>query len=149
MLTPIQPFPLPKKLPPALLRLQGYWKSLARSENKMPFSDDIDLASLSKLSPNFMLMDVFDRPQRFRLNHLSEQTIVKLGVNCTGKFIDEVDAGSPLDYLIAQASTTVEARAPTFYMSGFPRQRSVRAYRRVLLPTWGDGRIALLLGAIA
>ncbi len=45
-----------------------------------------------------------------------------------------------LKFLRAQASATVEARAPTFYRGA--------GYARMLLPMWGDGRIGMLLGAL-
>lgn len=115
----------------------------------MPFSDDVDLSLLSGVSANLILIDVFAGPQRFRFNHLGEKVIRRLDTGIVGKFADEVEAQKPLDYLLAQASATVEARGPTLYASSSPRQRRMRGYKRILLPTWGNGRIELLVGAIA
>ena len=148
MATAIQPFTLPRTLPPALARIQRIWKGLIRSENEMPFSDDVDPSLFSKSAANLVLIDVFAGPQRFRFNHLGEKVIRKLGGNVAGQFADEVEARNPFDYLVAQASATVEARAPTFYTSSPPRLKRASGYKRVLLPTWGNGRIELLLGAI-
>jgi hypothetical protein len=150
MATPNQPFPLPNKLPPALARFQRLWKDLIRAENEMPFSDDVDLSLLSKASANLMLIDVFAGPQRFRFNHFGEKILRKLDNNIIGKFADELEPESPFDYFIAQASATVEAGTPTLYVSRAPTRGKVRnrGYRRILLPTWGNGRVELLLGAI-
>ncbi len=150
MATANQPFPLSKKLPPALVRIQRLWKDLSRAENEMPFSDDVDLSLFSKASAGLMLIDVFAGPQRFRFNHLAEKILRKLDDNIIGKFADELENKSPFDYFIAQASATVEARAPTLYVSSAPTRSKVRSrgYRRILLPTWGNGRVELLLGAI-
>jgi len=148
MATVIQPFPLPRTLPPALARIERIWKGLIRSENEMPFSDDVDPSLFSKAAANLVLIDVFAGPQRFRFNHLGEKIIRKLGGNVAGQFADEAEARSPFDYLVAQASATVEARVPTLYASLSPRQKRARGYKRILLPTWGNGRIELLLGAI-
>jgi hypothetical protein len=148
MVTAIRPFPLSKKLPPQLARMHRVWNDLIRSENEMPFSDDVDLSAFSTVSANLIVIDVFTSPQRFRFNHLGEKVIRKCGANIVGQFADEVEAKSPLDYFMAQASATVEARAPTFYASSSSRQKRAAGYKRVLLPTWGNGRVDLLLGAI-
>ena len=148
MVAAIQPFRLPKKLPPMLTRVQRAWKDLVRSENEMPFSDDIDPTAFSKVSAHLVMIDVFDGPQRFRFNRIGEKIMRKLGANIDGKFVDEVEIQSPFDYLVAQASATVEGRVPTFYTSSSSRQNRAGGYKRILLPAWGNGRIELLLGAI-
>ena len=146
--TAIQPFPLSKKLPPQLARTQRVWKDLIRSENEMPFSDDVDLSAFSTASANLIVIDVFAAPQRFRFNHLGEKVMRKCDGNMIGHFLDEVEPKTPFDYLIAQASATVEAGVPTLYASSSARQKRVSGYKRILLPTWGNGRVELLLGAI-
>jgi hypothetical protein len=150
MVLAAQPFPLPRKLSPALASAYRHWKALIRAENAMPFSDDISLLRLGKLAPNLLLIDVFSAPQRFRFNHLGEKTIAKLGADMSGKFADELDLHEPLNYFLAQASATVEAAAPTIYASSPPRPKKTRrgGYSRILLPAWGNGRVDLLLGAI-
>lgn len=150
MITPRQPFPLPRKLPPSLARVHRFWKDLIRAENKMPFADDVDLSGLSKSPARLILIDVFFGPERFRFNYLGEKSGRKLDADIVGKFVDELEARSPFDYFFAQASATVEAKAPTFYVSSVPSREKTRnrGYRRLLLPTWGDGRVELLLGAI-
>ena len=142
MSIPAQPFPLPKKLPSPLASVHHYWTDLIRAENEMPFADDVNLSQVPTPAGNLLLVDVFAKPQRFRFNHLGDELTHRLGTNVTGKFTDEVELHGPFEFFIAQASATVEARAPTCYSSR-------RGYARILLPTWGDGRIELLLGAIA
>ena len=73
----------------------------------------------------------------------------RYGDDLAGKFVDEIGPNAPFEFLTAQASATIEARAPTFFAGqggtesgGHPR------YSRLLLPMWGDGRIGMLLGAI-
>ncbi len=147
---PKQPFALPRTLSPSLARIHRFWKGLIRSENNMPFSDDVDLSSVSKVAARVILIDVFSGPERFRFNDLGGKGGRKLDADIVGKFVDELEPRSPFDYFIAQASVTVEARAPTLYVSGAASRRDTRSrgYRRILLPTWGDGRVELLLGAI-
>jgi hypothetical protein len=146
----IQPFPLPRKLPKKFANVLRYWKALIRAENPIPFSDDVKLSQLSGLSGNLLLIDVFAKPQRFRFNYLGEHLIRQLNSSITGKFADEFELHSPLDFFISQSSATVEARTPTWYSCSSIRSNKSRAvgYSRIMLPTWGDGRVELLLGAI-
>ena len=151
MAAPIQPFPLPRKLPQTLAGVHRYWKNLIRAENAMPFADDVNPSQVPALPGGLILVGAFAKPQRFRFNYLSESLLRQLSPNITGRFADELELQSPFDFFIAQCSTTVEGRVPTWYSSrrAGSREHSAAAYSRILLPTWGDGRIELLLGAIA
>jgi hypothetical protein len=147
MMTAVQPFPLPSQLPPTLASIHQYWKLLIRAENPMPFSDDVSLGPIEKFSAHLMLVDIFSGPQRFRFNRLGENIIGKLSNDLTGQFADEIKPAEPLNYIIAQASATIEAGAPTLYSAARGKSRG-RGYSRILLPAWGNGRIDLLLGAV-
>ncbi len=145
MMIAAQPFPLPRQLPPTLGNIHQYWKKLIRAENTMPFSDDVNPASLEKFSRHLMLVDVFPG-QRFRFSRVGTKIIGKMD-RLTGRFADEIRPAEPLNYFIAQASATIEAGAPTLYSAGRGKSRR-GGYSRLLLPTWGNGRIDLLLGAV-
>jgi hypothetical protein len=131
------PFAAPTRLPPALARVRAYWKSLLRGSAEMPFWDDAKLTDMPDLADHLFLLDVFDKPERFRFalesSALSAQPLA-------GEFIDDLQLSPPLDFLRAQASATVEAAAPTFHRGP--------GGARLLLPMWGDGRIGMLLGAV-
>ena len=143
------PFPLPKDLSPALASIHQYWKNLMRRENPMPFSDDVNLSQFSEISGQLLMIDVFAL-QQFQFNHLGSEIIRKFGSNVTGKFADELKLHEPLDYTVAQSSVTVEALAPTLYSCDPAGEEQGRqeGYSRLLLPTWGNGGVELLLGAI-
>jgi hypothetical protein len=70
-----------------------------------------------------------------------------------GKFLDVIEVHAPLQYLYSQASATIQSRAPTHYRHGNGRHRKhgspLDGYARILLPLWGNGRIGMLLGAVA
>jgi hypothetical protein len=134
------PFPLPATLPRDLAAVHAIWLGLRRGGNEMPFSDDLDPAALSKEAGQVLLLDVFDKPERFRFSHLAGDLLLAQETALGGKFVDEVDLAAPLAFLRAQASATVEARAPTCYAG--------QGVTRLLLPLWGDGRISLLLGVV-
>jgi hypothetical protein len=143
------PFAIPAKLSLGHRRVLDYWEGLKRGENRMPFWDDLKLTSLPDLADRLMLVDAFDKPQRFRLNSVGERIRKRYGVDLADKFVDEISPKAPFEFLTAQASATVEATAPTFFAgeagtASGPHQ----VYSRLLLPMWGEGRVGLMLGAI-
>lgn len=151
MNTATAPFPPPEKLETDLARVRAYWEGLKRGDATMPFSDDVNPSTIPDLSGRLILIDVFDRPLRFRLDMVGQDIRERLGRDVLGKFLDEIDAPAPLQYLNSQASAAVESRAPTYYRHDLRQERGSRGtdgYSRLLLPMWGDGRIAMLLGAI-
>ncbi len=133
------PFALPARLSSDLSQVRDYWDGLKRGGNEVPFWDDVDLSALPGLKDRLMLVDVFERPQRFRLNTVGNMIHEWYGSDVKGKFVDEIEATAPLEYFVAQGSTTVEAAEPTYYHGGFAR---------LLLPMWGSGYVSMLLGAI-
>jgi len=139
MTKPLHPFVLPASLSPELRRVRDYWDSLKRGENEVPFWDDVKLSALPGFESNLMLVDVFEKPQRFRLNIVGNKIRDWYGADIVGKFVDELEAKGPLVYFMAQASTTVEATQPTYYHDGIAR---------LLLPLWGGGYVSMLFGTI-
>lgn len=138
------PFAVPATLPQPFDYVRSYWEGLRRAGNEMPFWDDVNFSALPDLSDRLMLIDAFDSPQRFRLNTLGAKIQSQYGTNPTGKFIDEIEPKAPFEFLTAQASATIEATRPTFL-----ELNSSGRYGRMLLPMWGNGRIEMLLGAVA
>lgn len=132
-----QPFATPSRLSPDLARVRAYWKGLLRGGATMPFADDAKLTDLPDLMPRLFMIEAFERPERFRFALLGRELSSEL---LEGRFLDEIHPAAPLDFLRAQCSAAVEARAPTHHRGG--------DYARLLLPLWGDGRVSLLLGAV-
>lgn len=139
------PFPLPASLPARLAELLSYWEALRRGDNAMPFADDVKLGAVPELADRALLLDVFVHPYRFRLSHMGP-AIARATGSSVGTFADEIEPRAPLNYLLAQCSTTVEAQAPTFY--GRTATQVSHRYARLLLPLWADGHVATLLGAV-
>ena len=152
MKTSTAPFSVPRKLEPDLVRVLAYWQGLKRGEADMPFWDDVNLSSMPDLSGRLMLIAVFDKPVRFRLEMLGEELKEQYGRDVVGKFLDEIDPRPPLQYLNSQSSAAVESFAPTYYRHGSAKRSgsasSTDSYSRLLLPMWGDGRIGMLLGGV-
>lgn len=139
---PSTPYALPPILEAELDEVRAYWQSLIRGKaSDMPYWDDVKLSALPTLAGRLMLVAAFTRPERFRFEIVGEEISAAYAHGLAGRFVDEVDVKPPLDFFRAQASTTVESRAPTYYKAN--------DYARLVLPLWGDGSISMLLGAIA
>lgn len=136
------PYPLPDRLGAPLQAVLSCWQDLKRAGNEMPFWDDVKPSALPGPSDRLLLVDAFEKPERFRINTIGTE-LDSPGGSLRGKFIDELALSGPLEFLHSQCSATVEARAPTFY-----RHDGKPSYSRILLPMWGEGRIGMLLGAV-
>lgn len=140
-----RPYAPPKNLSPDLLRVKAYWESLLRGSAEMPFWDDLDLTTLHDIAGRLLLVGVFSKPERFRLDLVGEDLTAAAGAPVAGLFTDEIDASPPFDLLASQCSATVETAAPAYLESVLVDGRT---YRRLLLPMWGDGRLSMLLGVV-
>jgi hypothetical protein len=138
------PFHVPSKVETGLARVRDYWLGLRRGQADIPFADDVKLSTLGDFDVDLMVIDVFERPARFRIGMASAGIGGRYGQLVEGLFIDEIEPHAPLDYLVSQCSATVEGRSPTYY-----RRTSALPYARLLLPLWGDGHISALLAAVS
>jgi hypothetical protein len=142
------PFALPTEIERKLRAVRRYWLELRRGENEMPFWDDVKLSALPETEKSIMLIDVFERPERFRFGTVGSALRERYGKDVVGRFTNEFEPTSPFEYLSSQCSATLESRAPTYY--GHEEGTSTQqAYARLLLPLWGEGCVRMLLGAIA
>jgi hypothetical protein len=117
----------------------AYWQSLKRGQADIPFADDVKLTALAKPEAA-MLLDVIQKPVRFRFALVGDDIRNAYGEDLAGLSADDLTVRAPLDFLLSQCSATIESRAPTFYAGP--------DYARLLLPLWGEGHIHMLLGAV-
>jgi len=137
-----KPFPLPDTLPAIFSDVYDYWHGLIRGKaSNMPYWDDVNLADLPSAAGHLMLMTAFAKPERIRIETVGKEISSWYGREIDGSFADEIDPKPPLDFLLSQASATIESGAPGFYQNA--------STMRLLLPLWGDGHISMLLGVIA
>jgi hypothetical protein len=143
----LSPFSIVRPLASKLDAVLSYWQNLRRGEAEIPFSDDLSMPSVKQLCSDVFLLDVFAAPERFRLSTAEIGLAKETQDQILGRFIDEVDLPDPFDLLRAQSSATVEEMRPTVYRH---ERTSIdgEGYERLLLPTWGEGRVLTLLGAV-
>lgn len=139
----MHPYAAPENLPPGLGRAHAYWRSLIRKAAPMPFWDDLTPTDMGDIVDDAFTLEVFDKPERFRFALLGERLEAGGVPELEGTFLGEGPLASPFEFLLSQASATVEAGQPTLHRSVDPKR-----YDRLLLPMWGDGRTGLLLGVI-
>lgn len=141
------PYPLPRSVPADFVPILSYWKGLRRGEAQMPFGDDLDLSVFKDGADNMVLLDVFDHPKRFRLSIVGGGLRDQPNGAVAGKFLDEIEIPSSFQFFASQASATIESASPSYFR--YEGVGPARSYSRLLLPMWGDGRIASLLAAFA
>lgn len=141
-----KPFAVDAPLGPRLQSLMDYWESLRRGEASMPFADDVDLMKVKALCSDVFVLGVFERPQRFRLDLAHTPFALQVEAKLEGRFIDEVDLPTPMEFLRAQSDATLEGLAPTLYRHS--PTGSERPYARLMLPAWGEGQVRLLLAGL-
>ena len=143
---------LPDRLEPDLDRARAYWNGLKRGGNDIPFWDDVKFSMQARLARDVIVLEAFENPLRFRLDLVGDDITHRYGAAITGKFSDEIDLHPPIDELTRQCVATVECRAPTYFRhapAGKPPPEGGAGYSRLILPLWGNGRIEMLLGAVA
>ncbi len=133
-----RPFALPKRLPPRLEQVHVYWRGLLRGSAQMPFWDDVKLSDLPDLRDDLFLLDVFERPERFRFAIVGKNLA---GPRFDAAFLDELTPVTPFEFLRSQASAAVESASGTFWTN--------EGRQRLVLPLWGEGHISMLLGGVA
>lgn len=139
----MQPYSASSDLPPRLDRAHAYWRSLIRKAAPMPFWDDLTLPDMGDIAGDSFTLEVFDKPERFRFALVGEGLEASGVGELEGAFLGEGPLSSPFEFLLSQASATVEAGQPTLHRGADPKR-----YDRLLLPMWGEGRIGLLLGVV-
>lgn len=142
MSDPAFPFALPPALEGDLAQVHDHWRGLIRGKaSDMPYWDDVDLSRLPALSGRMMLVAAMAKPERFRFEIVGKEIAAQYGHELAGRFADDVDIRPPLDFFRSQASLTVEAAAPSYFRAN--------GYARLVLPLWGEGRIGMLMVAVA
>lgn len=139
------PFAVPSRLTPDLARVHAYWRGLLRGAADMPFWDDANLSDLPDLADRLFLVDVFQGPERFRFGVVGKDIG---GEDLGGRFLDETTLKSPLEFLRSQCCATTESARPTCFRTQEDSPEGARAYSRLLLPMWGDGRLSMILGCV-
>jgi hypothetical protein len=140
-----QRFALPAFMSAEFAAIRGYWNSLKRGTATMPFTDDFRSGTLGRLSEMIALLEVFEKPLRFRFNLAGRNTVRWYGGELDDRFADELIVRPPLDDFLSQCTATIESGGPTFYRC--TPEGSNGKYQRLMFPLWGEGHSNAILAA--
>lgn len=129
-------------------RIHDYWKS-RHHDGRLPRRDDIEPADLTDLLPNIFLVDVEEKPRRYRIRLAGSEVVACFGVDMTGKTIDEYDLADERTAILEQYDLAVETRAPIYHRHEFwtAAYEHHLNFERLLLPLSSDGKqVDKLLG---
>ena len=95
----MSPFALPRKIEEELCPVHKHWRLLKRAGNEMPFWDDLKLNELSSFADRLMIIDVIERPERFRFNTVGNALAAHYGINPLREVHERDRAEAPLQLL--------------------------------------------------
>jgi hypothetical protein len=126
-----------------------YWRR-KRGDRTMPQRRDIDPAELPFwLLPHVQLVDVAEDGRRFRHRLVGTAIVGAFGAELTGKYVDEVLSGGPLDFAHMVYRAVCDARKPVFVRSAYSTLKGAPlTANRLLMPLAEDGRtVSMIIGA--
>ncbi|MGH6948368.1 MAG: PAS domain-containing protein [Kiloniellales bacterium] len=133
---------------PVTRALYAYWAGKRRAGG-LPCRRDIDPTEIPRLLSNVMLLDVEEKPLRFRFRLVGNNVVSWFGCNATGLYTDSAEyrRGGPDpsgDY-----REVVEAREPRVYRKRLDYLLpEFRDFERLVLPLADGGRIDRLICAV-
>ena len=132
-----------------LKNLLQIWETLRRGR-QMPARADLDLFDLKVHLGDLFLVDVEREPRRFRYRLVGTRITQAVERDATGKYFDEIYAGSLLETWTEGHCRAVNEQAPlrVFSRTGDPYTR-IYAYEGLLLPLAADGEtVNMVLGEL-
>ena len=117
--------------------LLAFWKA-ARGNNPFPSQADLDLISIPKLAPNIFILDA-EPKDIFRYRYMGTAIDSHIGVNLTGRTVDEFRAGRVLSELTTFFKTVLDTSSMGILTTQLPSEtRGATIYTRVGLPIADD-----------
>jgi hypothetical protein len=105
----------------------------------MPFADDLRVDQLSRFATSLLIMEVREKPERFRFEIVGAEIARLFGEELEDRFLDEVPHRAPIDFLASQCAAVLDIVAPTWHGNS--------SYERLLLPLWGNGYVSRIVGS--
>jgi PAS domain len=120
-----------------LTRFYDHWEAL-RAGRPMPARRDLDPADIKDLLPHLAIVQVAGSRFLFRL--VGTEVADRMGVNPTGRFLDELDPRGGYRAFITQVFETVrDRRLSVLSQTDYDDLRTGRHIRRLSVPFSDDG----------
>ena len=134
---------------PQLRALLDYWNG-RRGELPFMLCRDLHPREIVELLPLVFVLDVEDRPRRYRIRLMGTGIVKRFGGEFTGRYMDELDFGAARARVLAEYDRVADRVAPHLAFSDYD-QAGGRHFQaeRLALPMSSDGaRADRLLGAV-
>lgn len=132
---------------PPLLRLLAYWEG-RRGTRRWPARRDIDPLDFPYVLGNVALVDVLAEPMRFRVRLFGDNLVRRIGVEITGKMLDEVPLPELRDHFARRCRQIVERGTPYRTSGEYFIDNRLLQHELVVLPLSDDDQqINMLLVA--
>jgi hypothetical protein len=127
---------------PLLRELYAYWR-LKRARRRMPQRRQIDPVEVPRLLPHLVISESIEDGKRFRYRLAGTAVASAMGLNPTGRWVEDVASGSYRDYINELHRSVCRERVPLFAASGFvsPTRGKTGFARRLALPLSEDDRM--------
>ncbi|MGO8917074.1 MAG: PAS domain-containing protein [Stellaceae bacterium] len=124
---------------PLLRELYAYWR-LKRAARRMPPRRQIDPTEVPRLLPHLVISESVEDGRRFRYRLAGTAIARAIGIDPTGRCVEEVANGSYRDYINELHRAVWRERVPVFAASAFVSAKRGKTYfaRRLLLPLSED-----------
>ncbi|WP_162914860.1 PAS domain-containing protein [Desertibaculum subflavum] len=134
---------------PYLRRLFAYWQDKRRGQD-FPSRRDLDPREFAFALGHVLLIDVLERPQRFRFRLHGSVLSFRARYDMTGRMVDELPDEENRAVLLQRCRDLVRTRRPCFARSQRTVDGTAYGYEVVWLPLSSDGeQIDMLLGGLA
>ena len=130
---------------PMLRRLYAYWDE-RRGYRPFPARSDIDPLDMSFALGNISLVDVLYEPVRFRYRLHGSIIAERIGIDMTGRFVDDIAEPGRRSFVEENFRTVVDTRAPLARRGHRVLDRRPWNFDSIILPMGTeDGTIDMLL----
>lgn len=126
---------------PLLRELYAYWRQ-KRARRRMPQRRQIDPAEVPRLLPHLVISESVEDGTRFRYRLAGTAVARGMGLDPTGRCVEDIASGSYCDYIYALHRSVCRERVPLFAASPFvsPTRGKCCFARRLALPLSEDDR---------
>jgi hypothetical protein len=137
-------------LSPILQRLYSDWDNW-RGSRPFPTRQDFDPEDINYIIGRVNLVDVYYNPLRFRYRVFGTTLAQRLGIEMTGRFVDEYPAGEQREHVQRRYAQTIIVRQPTVVLhKRFSLDGWGHSYESIVLPLSTDGAsIDMMLAGFA
>lgn len=142
--------PGPHPRTPQLRALLDYWNTRRSERPFIPWSA-LHPRDILPLLPLVFILDIEDRPRRYRIRLMGTGIVNRFGGEFTGRYMDELDFGAAKARVLADYDLVADRVAPHLAVSDYVQKKSglrIQA-ERLALPMSSDGhRADRILGAV-